>query len=89
MPTALVALLGAVLLLRFKLSSTWLVLGGVAAGGLVHLAGLAGMRGDRASSVGSRGPWPTGLLLSAQSSLLLGARHAAGGYEVQDADRLR
>jgi chromate transporter len=36
-PTAAFAVAGAVLLLRFKLSSTWIVAGGVAAGGLVHL----------------------------------------------------
>jgi chromate transporter len=36
-PTAGLALLGAVLLLRFKLNSTWLVLGGAAIGALVHL----------------------------------------------------
>lgn len=40
-PTAVLALGGAVLLLRFKLSSAWLVLGGAAVGGLVHVAGLA------------------------------------------------
>ncbi len=40
-PTALLALTGAVLLLRFRLNSTWLVLGGAAVGALVHLAGLA------------------------------------------------
>jgi chromate transporter len=42
-PTAVLAALGALLLLRFKRSSTWLVLAAAAAGGLVHLAGLAGM----------------------------------------------
>ncbi|MHB8874448.1 MAG: chromate efflux transporter [Myxococcaceae bacterium] len=42
-PTAALAAAGAVLLLRFKLSSTWLVLGGAGAGGLVHLAGLPGL----------------------------------------------
>jgi chromate transporter len=40
-PTAVSALGSAVLLLRFKLSSAWLVLGGAAVGGLVHVAGLA------------------------------------------------
>jgi chromate transporter len=44
-PTAALALLGALLLIRYKLNSTWLVLGGAAAGGLVHLAGLARMSG--------------------------------------------
>jgi chromate transporter len=39
-PTAALLILGAVLLLRYSLSSTWLVLGGAAAGGLVRLAGL-------------------------------------------------
>ncbi|HZY05000.1 MAG TPA: chromate efflux transporter [Anaeromyxobacteraceae bacterium] len=40
-PTAVLALLGAVLLLGFKAGSTWLVLAGAAAGLLAHLAGLA------------------------------------------------
>jgi chromate transporter len=40
-PTAVLALGSAVLLLRFKPSSAWLVLGGAALGGLVHVAGLA------------------------------------------------
>jgi chromate transporter len=39
-PTAVLALLGAVLL-RFRLNATWLVLGAAAAGGLMHIAGLA------------------------------------------------
>lgn len=39
--TAGLCALSAILLLRFKLNSTWLVLGGAAAGGLLHLAGLA------------------------------------------------
>jgi chromate transporter len=33
--------LSAILLVRFKPNSTWLVLGGAAAGGLLHLAGVA------------------------------------------------
>ncbi len=40
LPTALVALLGAVLLLRFKTNSTWLVLGGAAVGLAAHALGL-------------------------------------------------
>jgi chromate transporter len=43
-PTALLAVLGAVLLLRLRWSSTWLVIGGAAAGALIHAAGLAGAR---------------------------------------------
>jgi len=44
-PTALLALLGAVLLLRFHVNSTWIVLAGGAAGTLLHLAGFAGRSG--------------------------------------------
>jgi len=40
-PTALIGLSGAVLLLRFKTSSTWLVLGGALAGLAAHALGLA------------------------------------------------
>ena len=36
-PTAILGLVAAVLLLRFRLNSTWLVLGGAAAGVVVHL----------------------------------------------------
>ncbi|MDP3157750.1 MAG: chromate transporter [Archangium sp.] len=39
--TIMLCALSAALLLRFKLNSTWLVLGGAAAGGVLHLAGLA------------------------------------------------
>ena len=39
-PTLAHAVLSVVLLVRFKLNSTWLVLGGAAAGWLVHAAGL-------------------------------------------------
>lgn len=39
--TAGLCALSAILLLRFKLNSSWLVLGGAVAGGLLHLAGLA------------------------------------------------
>jgi chromate transporter len=41
-PTAAIALVGAAILLRFNLNATWLILGSAAAGGLVHVAGLAG-----------------------------------------------
>ncbi len=41
-PTTVLAILGAVLLLRFRLNVTWLVLGGAVVGEVVHLAGLAG-----------------------------------------------
>ncbi len=41
-PTALLGSLGAVLLLRFRLSSSWLVVGGAVAGALAHWAGIAG-----------------------------------------------
>ncbi len=41
-PTVVLGLAGAVLLVRTKLNSTWLVLGGAAAGWLVHAIGLAG-----------------------------------------------
>ncbi|HQR66719.1 MAG TPA: chromate efflux transporter [Thermoanaerobaculia bacterium] len=41
-PAAVLALLGVVLLLRFRWNATWLVLGGAAAGALVHLARAAG-----------------------------------------------
>ena len=44
-PTVLLGVLGAVLLLRFRLNSTWLVLGGAVAGALVHWAGLASRGG--------------------------------------------
>jgi chromate transporter len=37
-PTASLAAIGAVLLLRFRLNSTWLVLGGAASGALIYLA---------------------------------------------------
>jgi chromate transporter len=43
LPTVVLALLGVVLVLRYKLNSTWLVLGGAAAGLSVHVAGLAGL----------------------------------------------
>ena len=41
-PTVVLALVAAVLLVRFKLNATWLVLGGAAAGWLLHLAGAVG-----------------------------------------------
>lgn len=41
-PTALLLLVAAVLLVRFKLNATWLVLGGAAAGYAVHALGLQG-----------------------------------------------
>lgn len=41
-PTAFLGLLGAVLLLRFRLNSSWLVVGGAVAGALAHWAGAAG-----------------------------------------------
>ncbi|RKH03099.1 chromate efflux transporter [Corallococcus sp. CA053C] len=40
-PTVVLGLVAAVLLVRFKLNSTWLVLGGAAAGWAVHALGLA------------------------------------------------
>lgn len=40
LPTAALAIVSAVLLLRWKLNSTWLVLGGAAAGLVLHGAGL-------------------------------------------------
>ncbi len=40
--TVLLALVAALLLVRFKLNSTWLVLGGAAAGFALHQLGLAG-----------------------------------------------
>jgi chromate transporter len=40
-PTLVLGAAAAGLLLRFKLSSTWLVLGGAAAGWAVHALGLA------------------------------------------------
>lgn len=40
-PTVILGLVAAVLLVRFKLNSTWLVLGGAAAGWAVHALGLA------------------------------------------------
>jgi chromate transporter len=43
-PTAVLAVVGAVLLLRFKMNSTWLVAAGATAGALLHLAGLVGKR---------------------------------------------
>ncbi len=39
--TIMLCAVSAILMLRFKLNSTWLVLGGAAAGGVLHLAGLA------------------------------------------------
>jgi chromate transporter len=39
-PTALLGLVGAILLLRFKTNSTWLVLGGAAVGVIAHALGL-------------------------------------------------
>lgn len=39
--TAILCAVSAILLVRFKLNSTWLVLGGAAAGGVLHLAGAA------------------------------------------------
>ncbi len=41
-PTAALAALGAVLLLAFKLNSTWLVLSGAVAGVLIRLMGIHG-----------------------------------------------
>lgn len=41
LPTAALAVVGLVLVLRFKLNSTWLILGGGAAGLIAHLARLA------------------------------------------------
>jgi chromate transporter len=41
-PTVLVAALAAILLVRFQVNSTWLVLGGAAVGWLAHAAGFAG-----------------------------------------------
>lgn len=40
-PTVAIGLVSAVLLVRFKVNSTWLVLGGAAAGWIVHALGLA------------------------------------------------
>jgi len=40
-PTALIALLGALLLFRFRVNSAWIVLAGGAAGALFHLVGMA------------------------------------------------
>ena len=40
-PTVLLGAAAAVALLRFKLNSTWLVLGGAAAGWVLHALGLA------------------------------------------------
>ncbi len=42
LPTAVLALVGAVLLVRFRVNSSWLVAGGAIAGAAVHLAGLQG-----------------------------------------------
>lgn len=42
LPAALFGLLGAVLLLRFRMNSSWLAAGGALTGALVHWAGLAG-----------------------------------------------
>ncbi len=41
-PTVVLGLVSALVLVRFKPNSTWLVLGGAAAGWLLHAAGLAG-----------------------------------------------
>jgi chromate transporter len=41
-PTLLLALVAALLLVRFKLNATWLIFGGAAAGWILHRAGLAG-----------------------------------------------
>ena len=41
-PTVALAIVAAVLLLRFKPNATWLVLGGAGAGWLLHFAGVAG-----------------------------------------------
>lgn len=40
-PTIALGVTGAVILFRYKVNSTWLVLGGAAAGWLVHAAGMA------------------------------------------------
>ncbi len=42
LPTAVLTLLTTVLLLRYRVSSTWLILGGAVAGALLHLAGAGG-----------------------------------------------
>jgi chromate transporter len=39
-PTAVLAVVSAALLVRFKLNATWLIVGGAAAGWLVHMLGL-------------------------------------------------
>ena len=41
-PTVALACLGAVLLVRFKLNATWLVIGGAVAGWAIHASGLGG-----------------------------------------------
>lgn len=42
LPTTVIGLAAAALLFRFKVKSTWLILGGAAAGLALHLAGLRG-----------------------------------------------
>ncbi|HSN99880.1 MAG TPA: chromate efflux transporter [Candidatus Nanopelagicales bacterium] len=44
-PTLVLCIASGVLLIRYKVSSTWLVLGGAAAGWAVHAAGFAGLAG--------------------------------------------
>lgn len=41
-PTVVLAVVAAILLVRFKLNATWLALGGAAAGLLLHVTGMAG-----------------------------------------------
>lgn len=48
-PTASLAAIGAVLLLRFRLNSTWLVLGGAASGALIYF-GARGLLNRRSTA---------------------------------------